>query len=87
MPCFSVCRGNLIDRKDCHNFVNSVVNKLSGKTLEFADAIVDRDTVKVPGLGIRSCKKQPLSFAICIQHMLSVLAINTYALRSRIIHA
>lgn len=37
------------DRKDCRNFVSSVVKKLPGKVKEFADVIVDRDTVNVPG--------------------------------------
>lgn len=37
------------DRKDCRNFVSSIVKKIPSKVKDFADVIVDRDTVNVPG--------------------------------------
>lgn len=37
------------DRKDCRNFVSSVLEKLPEKVADFAAITVDRDTVNVPG--------------------------------------
>lgn len=37
------------DRKDCRNFVSSIVEKLPDKVSELVTVIVDRDTVNVPG--------------------------------------
>ena len=37
------------DRKDCRNFVSSVIDKLPNKVSELANIIIDRDTVNVPG--------------------------------------
>ena len=37
------------DRRDCRNFVTSVVQKLPEKVADIASVILDRDTVNVPG--------------------------------------
>lgn len=37
------------DRKDCRNFVTSIVDKLPDKVSSFATVTIDRDTVNVPG--------------------------------------
>jgi len=37
------------DRRDCRNFVTSVVEKLPDKAADIASVILDRDTVNVPG--------------------------------------
>ena len=37
------------DRKDCRNFVSSMLEKLPEKVADLVTIIVDRDTVNVPG--------------------------------------
>lgn len=37
------------DRKDCRNFISSVIEKIPNKIAGFADIVIDRDTVNVPG--------------------------------------